>query len=249
MDIVVCIKQVADITDVDLELNEAGTELEREDLVLGINEWDDYAVETAVRIKEAHGAKVTVLTVGPEETVLRRALAMGADHAVRVEAHGAEGMGIARAIAAVIRERPCDLVLTGAMASDTCQGLVGPALAAMLGIPHAALAVGLELRERSVRVRRELEANTIEEVDLDLPALVTVQTGISQRRYVSVMGIRRVRRIEIEVLDAGPVESSAIQHSRLSLPQRGEGAEMLEGSLSEICERAARIIHERLGGR
>lgn len=261
MNIVVCVKQVPEVADAELELDDDGTDVDRDDLVMAINEWDNYAVEQAVRLKESLGGAVTVLTLGAEdaEDVLRRALAMGADRAIRIDEDGFEGsdaVGIARGLAGVLGELSFDLVLTGAQSSDDGWGQVGVALAELLAVPYASLAVGLEVRDGKAVVRRELESNTLEVVELPLPALVTVQTGMNEPRYVSVMGIRKVRGVEIEEHDADELgldaaqigrEGSSVAVVRLAMPERGSGAEILEGSVEAICDRAAQIIRERGG--
>ncbi len=261
MDVIVCVKQVPDTAEAELKISKDGKDIEREDLELVINEWDNYAVEEAVRIKEKHGGKITVITLGDEqsEDVLRRALAMGADEAIRIDSEGFEGSdprGIALALYHVIKERDFDLVLTGAQSSDIGWGQVGVLLASMLRIPYATLAMGIEIKEGKAVVKRELESNTFEMVEIPLPALITVQTGINQPRYVSVMGIRRVRRLKIEekgIDDLGIEEEkvgrkgSIIESERLFFPEEGKGAEIITGSLDQICERLAQIIKEKGG--
>ncbi|RLB42043.1 MAG: electron transfer flavoprotein subunit beta [Deltaproteobacteria bacterium] len=261
MNIIVCIKQVPEVTDADLEITSDGTDIDKEDLEMVINEWDNYAVEEAVRIKEAQGGKVTVVTLGDEdsEDVLRRALAMGADAAVLIDEEGFEGSdaaGIARGLLRVVEEMEFDLVLTGAQSSDDNWAQVGLLMAEWLGLPFASLAVKVEPKGETVVVHRELEANTLEEVELPLPAAVTIQTGINEPRYVSIMGIRKVRNIQIEEVSAGDLgleasqigkQGSSIEKIRLSLPEEGEGAEILTGTMEEICEKAAQVIKERGG--
>jgi electron transfer flavoprotein beta subunit len=261
MNIVVCIKQVPEVTDAELEINDEETEILKEDLVSDINEWDNYAVEEAVRIKEAHGGKVTVVTLGDEdsEDVLRGALAMGADEAIRIDEEGFElsdAAGIAQGLYRAVWDLSFDLVLTGTQSSDDGWGQVGLMLAELLGLPYASLVVRIEIAEGKIKVCRELESNTQEEVDLPLPALLTIQTGINNPRYPSVMGIQKVRRIEIKETSSEELglseeeiglQGSAVASRTLSLPVAGEGAEILTGSLDEICGRAAQIIRDRGG--
>ncbi len=261
MNIVVCIKQVPDVTEADLKINKDGDDIVKDDLEMVINEWDNYAVEEAVRIKERHGGKIIVVTLGDEdsEDILRRALAMGADEAIRIDEEGFEGSdakGISLALYHAIRDLDFDLILTGAQSSDVAWGQVGVLLAQMLNIPYATLAMGIEIREEKAVVKRELESNMFERVELSLPALITIQTGINEPRYVSIMGIRRVRRLKIEEKDMDDLEishdrvgssGSIIESKRVSFPLEGEGAEILTGSMDEICERLAQIIREKGG--
>ena len=261
MNVIVCVKQVPEVADADLELDEDGTDVDREDLVMDINEWDNYAVEEAVRIKEDRGGTVTVITIGDEdaEDVLRRALAMGADEAILIDGEdfeGSDALGIAHGLYAAIRDLSPDLILTGAQSSDTGWGQVGVTLAELLELPYASLAVQIELEGGTVIAHRELESNTLEKVEVTLPALITVQTGINEPRYISIMGIRKVRSIEIEERDADDlglaedeigVDGSSVATTRLSLPQKGSGAEILSGSMPDICDRVAQIIKDQGG--
>ena len=261
MNIVVCAKAVPDTSEAEIEIAGGGAAIDTEDLVFGINEWDAYAVETALRLKEQHGGHVTVLSLGDEEDegVVRRALAMGADAGVLVageDFEGGDGLGVAKALAAAIRGLDgFDLVLCGAQSSDTGAGVVGPALAELLDVPFAALSLSVQIAGGRATVHRELEANRVEVVDLGLPALVTVQTGTEQPRYVSVLGIRKARRIPIEELDVQDLgldaeqvgrAASSVATTTLALPEAGGRAEMLQGPLSEVCERAAAIVREAL---
>jgi len=261
MDIVVCIKQVPEVAEAELEIDRNGSEIEREDLVMGINEWDNYAVEEAIRIKEAHGGTVVAVTLGDEdaEDVLRRALAMGADKAILIDEEGFEGsdaFGIARGLYAVVKDLPYDLILTGAQASDDGWAQVGLILAELLNVPFASLAMDITIDGNAVIVHRELESNQQEKDELSLPALITVQTGINDPRYVSIMGIRKVRNIEIRETDCEELglaeteigsEGSSVASRTLSLPSAGERAEMLTGTLNEICEKTAQIIRDKGG--
>lgn len=261
MNIVVCVKQVPEVAEAELTIDPSGSEIDREDLVMGINEWDNYAVEEAIRIKETHGGKVTVITLGDEdaEDVLRRSLAMGADEAVLIDEAGFEhsdAFGIARGLSGVIKNLPFDLVLTGAQASDDGWAQVGLITAELLNLPFASLAVGVAVSGNTVQVLRELESSMQEKVELPLPALVTIQTGINDPRYVSIMGIRKVRNIEIHETNCAELglpeseigaQGSSVVSRTLLIPSPGEGAEILTGTLDEICEKTARIIRDRGG--
>jgi len=140
MDIVVCIKRVPDVAEADIAVDATGKRIDDTDLTWGLNEWDAFAVEEALRLREAGGGSVTVLTVCDEEgeDVLRRALAMGADRAIHLiddAFEGSDAHAIASILAAAIRKQPFDLVLAGAVSGDTAGAQVGGMLAAMLDIP------------------------------------------------------------------------------------------------------------------
>ncbi len=261
MDILVLVKNVPETAEADLKIIEGGRSVETDELVFAINEWDNYAVEEAVGLKEAHGGRVTLLTLGDEEAedVLRRGLAMGADEAVHIcdeDFDGSDPGTVALAFKRALADRKFDLILSGAQSADLGQAQTGVLLAQLLGLPYATLAVNLEVGEGKIVVQRELEANTLEKVELPLPALVTVQSGINQPRYVSILGIRKVRKMKIDLLEADDLdleveeigeEGSRVEERSLELPPAGEGAEMLAGSLDQTCARLAGIIREKGG--
>lgn len=258
MDILVCVKRVPETAEAELLPDRSGRALDTTDLAWEMNEWDRVAVEAAVRWKEEHDARITVLTVGDEEDeeVLRRALAMGCDQALRLwdpAFAGADAWRTARILAAAIRGRPHDLVLTGAVSGDWNQGLTGPFLAALLDLPWVTLATGLRPAEGGLEVRHEVEDGLEREVLLPLPALVTVQTGLAEPRYVSIRGIRRVAGVEIPVLDAAALgleeAATGAAATRLLLeelrqPATGGGAEILEGRPEEVVAALADRLHE-----
>lgn len=261
MDIVVCIKQVPEVGDAELEINRDGKDIIREDLEFEINEWDNYAVEEAVRLKEVNGGKVTVVTLGDEdsEDVLRHALAMGVDEAIRIEDEGFEGsdgLSIGKALYRAIKDLSFDLLMTGVQSSDDGWGLVGVYLAGMLDLPFATMVVKIEKTEDGIIINRELEANTQERLEMTLPAVLTIQTGINNPRYVSIMGIQKVRKVAISEisandlgLDTGDIGSvgSIFSSLQFSMPQAGEGAEMLTGSVEKMSEEVAGIIRDKGG--
>ena len=257
MKILVLIKNVPETAEAELEIDPGSGRLKTDDLVFTINEWDNYALEEAVRLKESKGGTVTVLTLGDEEAedALRRGLAKGADRAVHLADEAFEGSD-PRTVARAIKDQEFDLILTGAQSSDLSQAQTGVLLAQALDLPFATLAVELEVQEGRAMVTRELEANTLERVELPLPALVTIQSGINQPRYVSIMGIRKVRKMTIDLLDCQDLDleeeevgegGSLARERRLLQPRGGEGATMLEGSLPQACQTMAGIIKDRGG--
>lgn len=258
MDVIVCIKRVPEVAEVDLQIDPTGKGVKKEDLVFSVNDWDNYAVEEAVRIKEKFGGKVTAITVGPEESedVLRRALALGADEVMRVTdptTEGSDGYAIAKILAAVIKDIPYDLILTGVQADDDGYAQVGATLAELLGIPHATLVTALEIEEERAKVHRELEGGMEEVLDVELPALFTIQSGINEPRYVSILGIRKVAKKEINALDLTALgispddvgeKGSGIVVERIFPPPVGEGAEILEGSVDEVAAKVTDIFQK-----
>ena len=258
MEIIVCVKQVPDLAEAEVEIDRNGKAIETDDLTFGTNEWDSFAIEAAVQLKEKHGGRVTAITVGDEdaEEALRRALAMGADEALHLldpAFREADARGIAALLHRAIKERPCDLILTGAITADEGGGQVGGMLAALLDIPHVSLATALSVEGNTATVRHEVEGGLERVVEFDLPGLVTVQTGINEPRYVSIRGIRKVAGAEIPVLSAKEIGLDAaefaaqVELKEMFLPPRGEGAEILEGDDESRVAALVERLHERGG--
>ena len=261
MEILVCVKKVPDTADAEVLVRPDGKGIKEEDLAFGINEWDNYAVEEAIRIKETHGGHVTVVTIGAadSEDILRRCLAMGADEAIRVEEgpfEGSDPYGIARGLRGVVKNNAYDLVLSGAQAGDDGYAMTGPVLAGYLGWAHATLVTSIALEGRRIAVTRELEGGLEEMLSLGLPAVLTIQTGINEPRYVSIMGIRKVRNKEIPVLGLGDLGLAAgevgenanlLTSLGFSQPPAGKTAEMIRGTPAEVAQKILDLLKERGG--
>lgn len=259
LDIIVCVKHVPETAEAELKIDGTGKAIEKAGLVFDINEWDDYALEEAVRLKEKFGGTVTAITVGPEDadSTLRKCLARGADKAMRLtdaKFKGSDGYAIAKILHSVIRDLSFDIILTGAQAGDDSYAMVGPILAEMLGIPHATMVKKIELSDGVARVNRELEGGLEETVEVKLPTLFSVQTGINEPRYVSIMGIRKAMQKEINVLslaDTGLSESevgeagSWIRMEKMFVPPAEKQAEMLKGSPEEVAAKIAEVLKAR----
>jgi electron transfer flavoprotein beta subunit len=184
---------------------------------------------------------------------------MGADEAVHLmdsAFDGSDAHGIATILHKAVSARPFDLVLTGAVSSDRSSGQLGGTLAAMLGIPQVVLATDLKVEGGKAKVAHEVECGLERVVELDLPALVSVQTGLNEPRYVSIRGIRKVSSMEIPVQGAGDLgldvaavgtEGAMVTVEELFLPPKGEGAEMLEGDDEEMVEQLVAKLREQGG--
>ena len=261
MNIIVCIKRVPETTDADVFIDKTGKDIDKSGLAFDLNEWDSYAIEEAILLKEKLGGTVTVISMGGEDSneSLRKCLAMGADDAVRLTDpafNGSDGYATARILAETIRKIPYDLILTGTQAEDDGYGQVGVTIAKLLGIPHASLVNRLEVQDKKVKAHRELEGGLEEVVEIDLPALLTIQTGINEPRYVSIMGIRKVAKKEIKTFGTSDLNLKAeevglsgsyIQLEKIFLPPVGEGAEMLEGKPEEISSKVFDILKDKGG--
>ncbi len=251
MKVVVCVKQVGSLGD-EVAFTADGRAVDPDLLDHALNEWDAYAVEEAIRLREANGGEVVVVTVGDgtAEAVVRRCLAMGGDRGIRIwsdELRGADPIAIARVLADVVGGEQPDLVLCGVQSSDEGSAAVGSALAAFLDLPCETCVVGLEHEGTgAARVRRELEGGLIELREVRLPAVITVQTGINEPRYATFRAIKQADQKELSVREPA-VPSSHARVTRVSEPLRERHAEMLDGTPAEIAQRIAAILKERIG--
>src|SRR5687767_13843485 len=214
MKIVVCVKQVAALGD-EVEFTEDERDVDPDFLDHALNEWDSFATEEALRVRDAAGdGEVVVVTVGDEEAeeAMRRALAMGADRGVRVWADalaGADPITVARALAEVVRGENPDLVLTGVQSSDAVQAATGTALAELLSLPRVAVVTKLELGSGTATVHRELAGGLVDVVEVYTPCVLTIQTGINEPRYATLRAIKQAEGKEIEVREPGDLSAPA----------------------------------------
>jgi electron transfer flavoprotein beta subunit len=261
MEILVCIKRVPDTSENEIEVNSDGSDIERDDLVYSVNEWDNYAVEEAIQIRDKVGGTVTVVTVGDEEDeeVLRRQMAMGADQGLLLSDdafENSDGMGIAALLKAAVAKGNYDLILTGAQA-DAGAGQVGGMLAAMCDLPYASLVNSIEVTDgQKIKVGREIAGGNQEMNEMTLPCVLSIQTGINEPRYVGIRGIRKVASVDIPVQGAADlgistetVGESGAKVKRLDyfVPEMGDGAEMLEGNTDEIMEKLVELLKAKGG--
>jgi electron transfer flavoprotein beta subunit len=264
MKILVPVKQVATL-DEEFELQEDGLDVDHDFCEYDINEWDDYSLEEALQIKEANeGEEVEViaLTVGDDEAedVLRTCMAKGADRAVRIwddAMAGSDPMAVARAIAKFVEQEQPELVFAGVQASDHAYAQTGMQIAALLDRPHVAVVNALEYSpgQSTATARRELEAGLEEEVEVQVPAVLTIQLGINEPRYASLKGIKQAKSRPIDEFshtDLGlsdeevGADGSLARVRRMFAPEKGQ-AEMIEGTPAEQAARLAEIIKEFKG--
>jgi electron transfer flavoprotein beta subunit len=221
-----------------------GKSFEKQTLVYEMNEWDRYALEEAIKIKERKSAEVVVVSVGKDcDDTLRRCLALGADRAIKIPYDSMDSWQIAEAIHMSIKSERLDLVLAGFQSQDLNNGLVGPILAGMLRLPYVIAAISIEFEGEEVRVRRELEGGFQEEVRLPLPCLLAVQTGINQPRYASVRNILRAKAKEINESPIIP-KSSTFEIEKIYLPAVKK-AKRIEGSAEEVSSKFIALLKER----
>jgi electron transfer flavoprotein beta subunit len=243
MKILVCIKHVPQ-KDATLKLNEAGTWI-REDISYEVNEPDAYALEEALRQKEKHGGEVVAITAGPAraQAALREALAKGADRAIHLEDDAfatMDGINTARAIAAAIEGEQFDLVFTGLQSDDYGNAQTGVVLAELLGIPHATIIIGIEKTDSGVRLKRELESGFYQYLDMPLPSVLTIQSGINKLRYATLIGIKQAKNKPLKKISLAEVQNklgaNLLQIEKLYVPVKQKKTEMVDGSPAEIAK-------------
>lgn len=265
MNFVVCIKQVPGTTEV--QVDPKTNALIREGVKSIVNPFDENAVEAALQLREAHGGKVTVISMGPPqaEEALRHALAMGADEAILLTDpafRGSDTLATSYTLAAAIRKLgDVDLVLCGKQAIDGDTGQVGPGLAERLGLPQVTFAIGLEIADSppagreggKLRARRLLD-DFFEVVEVRLPAVVTVVKQINEPRYPSMRNVLKAKRAQIAKwtladLGADPAQTgfdgSPTTVIRVWPPERRGGGRRLEGSVEDVVTALAVAIKDR----
>jgi electron transfer flavoprotein beta subunit len=249
MKIIVAVKQVPS-RDSAIRLDAAGKWLEERDLTFEINEPDAYALEEALLLKQKHGGEVIVLCAGPERAgqTIRETLAKGADRAIHIlcdDLVRLDTLALARRLAAAAAAENADLILTGLQSDDLGLGQTGVVMAEILGMPHAAIVMQVEILDSSVRVKRELEDGWFQWVQMPMPALLTIQSGISPLRYATLMGIKKaktkeVRRIAPEQLS--PPEPPTIALQRVYLPPRKKKTQIITGAPAEAAAKLADVL-------
>ncbi len=247
MKIIICLKQVP-ARDAVLRLNAASTWVQENDLSFEINEPDIYALEEALRLKEKLGGAVIVCSLGPAraQQSIKEALAKGADRALHLEDpafQGLDAFGAARAMARAIEKESPDLVLTGLQSDDDGYAQTGVVMAEFLGLPHSTIIMEIQTDGKGLRVKRELEAGWFQWIDLPLPALLTIQSGINKPRYATLKGIMAAKNKPIQKLtlaDLGLAQEELAPRLKLSkvyAPVKSAQTQFLEGTAKEIASR------------
>jgi electron transfer flavoprotein beta subunit len=259
MNIIVCIKQVPD-TAARIKIGAGGKEVDSADLNFVVNPYDEYAVEEALKVKEAvGGGEVVIISLGPDRATeaIRTCLAMGADRGIHLKDAAFEGSDpyvTAKVLAKVIGDMEYDLILCGKQAVDDNASFVGPGLAEMLGIPQATVITKLDLSDdrKSITVEREVEGGK-EVVEIPLPALVTAQKGLNEPRYASLPGIMKAKKKEIKVIDAAslgiPADQVGEKGARekilsLELPPERQAGKIIPGEPAEAVKELVKLLKE-----
>lgn len=248
MKIVVAIKQVP-ARDSLLRVDSSGKWIQDADLSYEINEPDAYALEAGLQLKEQYGGEVIVLCAGPARAAqtIREALAKGADRALHIEEDhlgGADPLVPARLMAAALKQEAPDLVLTGLQSDDLGMGQTGVILAELLGVPHATIIMHIEVNGKTMTVKRELEDGWFQNVEMPLPALLTMQSGSNKLRYATLMGIKKAKTKELKRIsasDLGGLTQPKAALERIYFPERNKQSQLFEGNPKEA---AAKLVEK-----
>jgi electron transfer flavoprotein beta subunit len=224
--------------------------IEERELQWAMNEPDAYALEEALQLKEKHGGEVIALCAGPARAAqtIREALAKGADRAIHIvcdDLAGRDALSVAKLLAAAIKPENPDLVLTGLQSEDVGLGQTGVIVAELLGLPHATLILHVEKTDAGLKVKRELEEGWFQEIELPLPAVLTMQSGGTKLRYATLMGIKKAKTKEVRTVSSAElgVESAAVVTlEQIAAPKKQKSTQMLGGSAKE----AAAALVEKL---
>lgn len=248
LELLVCAKQIRKIDGDAVEFVDGATEVSPDLLEWNMNEWDAVAAEMALQLREGHGGRVTVCGYGTEDAdpALRRCLAMGADRAIRLHGTGRDPLTVARALASLAKSEQPGLVLCGAQSGDEGHAATGTMIAQLLEVPCVALVRSVALDRGLARVVRELEGGIVEEVEVALPAVLTIQTGAQQPRYVNLRALKQADRAEIDIRTPPEGGKPAFRVRRLLVPPAQRETEMIHGDAAAVARRVAEIVKERL---
>jgi electron transfer flavoprotein beta subunit len=254
MKIIVCVKQVPD-TETRVRIGSDGRSIVENDVNWIVSPFDEFAIEEALRLKEAQGGEVILVSLGPDRvaSALRSGLAMGADSAVHLKDplfEGADSLGTARALAAAIRSlAPFDLVLTGQQGVGGDHGQMPGLLAELLDLPQVTVAVKIAVKDAAATVEREVEGAR-ETWETTLPAVISAQKGLNEPRYASLKGIMAAKKKAVETKDAaalgldGPALAPKAQVVAMELPPARPAVRMIEGDADAQARELLRLLHD-----
>ncbi len=250
MNIVVLVKLVPDLVE-EVEIDASGASVDTTFMRLIINEPDDHALEQAVIMKEREGGEVTIL--GPSmddiDGVLFTAAAKGADRQIKLEGDysvDVNNHALARAFVASVREIQPDVILTGVQAHNDMDGALGPLLAEYLDMPYVGYVSGVGMEGETCIVRKEFPGGLIGEIQVNLPAVLGIQSAESPPRYVAVSKVRQAMKTVALDEQTSPAldREGGPTVSRMFQPESGERAEMISGDSDEIADRLVEILRE-----
>jgi electron transfer flavoprotein beta subunit len=255
VEIVVLLKQVP-ATESLIGIADNGISIKTDDIKWVINPYDEFAVEEALKIKEAHGGSVTIISVGPKKTTeaIRTALAMGADKGILINDPAVEeydGLSTARILAAVLKKTPFDLIIAGQRAVDDDNFQMGPAVAEFLGIPNISMVIKQEIIDSKIRCQGTVDGGTVI-LEAPLPVLFTTQRGLNEPRYASLPGIMKAKKKPIDIktladmeLDADRIGKPLTRIVAMKTPPERKGGRMITGDSAQAkVVELVRILHE-----
>ena len=230
MKIAVAIKQVP-LRDSPLRINAAGTWIVEDNLSFEINEPDAYALEEALQLREKHGGEVIVISTGPARVAqsLREALAKGADRAIHIDVATLDTLRVANSLAAALKAEAPDLILTGLQSDDLGYGQTGVILAELMGLPHSTIIMQVEILPGQVRVKRELEDGWFQHIQMPLPAVLTIQSGLNKLRYATLMGIKKAKTKELKVITASEAPQASAVIEKIHAPEKNKQGQIFDG--------------------
>jgi len=256
MKVMVCLKQVPH-QDARLEVNGDGTWIQDSNIKFEINSYDTYALEEALRLKDAGDTEVVVVSIGPDRVsqALRTALGMGADRAIHIkdpEMDASDALGMAKVLAAVAKDENPDVIFTGLMSDDGNFSAIPPMLAELADMPSATGVLKTDYSDSGITVERELEGGCYEVVELPKPCLVAIQTGANQVRYASLKGIRQAKKKPVDVKTAADLGvgdqvgagAAKVTIDKIYVPPKSDTAEIYDGSTDEIVSKLVGKIKE-----
>ena len=239
-----------------VKIADDGVSIKTDDIKFVMNPYDEIAVEEALRIREAQGGKVTIISVGTDKTVeaIRTALAMGADEGILINdpaAKGCDALGIARILAAVLKDIPYDLIIAGQRAVDDDNYQVGAAVAEFMGIPGISMVIKEEIADGKIKCHRSIDGGTAV-LEATLPALFTTQRGLNEPRYASLPGIMKAKKKPLDTktladigLDSGKVGESVTVIKAMQFPPERKGGIIIEGeTVQDKAVELVRLLHE-----
>jgi len=242
MKIAVAIKQVP-LRDSPLRINSAGTWIEEDNLSFEINEPDAYALEEALQLREKHGGEVLVISAGPARVAqsLREALAKGADRAIHIDVATLDTLRVANSLAAALKAEAPDLILTGLQSDDLGYGQTGVILAELMGLPHSTIIMQVEILSGQVRVKRELEDGWFQHIQMPLPAVLAIQSGLNKLRYATLMGIKKAKTKELKVIPAVEVPQASAVIEKIHAPEKSKQGQIFDGDAKTA---AAKLVEK-----
>jgi len=248
MKIIVAIKQVP-VRDSQLRVEANGRWIQEADLSFEINEPDAYALEEALQLKEKHGGEVIALCAGPARAAqtIREALAKGADRAIHIEEENLntlDTLGVAKLLAGAVKAENPDLILTGLQSDDLGYGQTGVVLAELMGIASSTIIMQVEVNDKSIRVKRELEDGWFQHITMPLPAVLTIQSGINKLRYATLMGIKKAKSKEIKrmtLAELGTAATATATIEKIYVPHKSKQTQIFEGDAKTA---AAKLVEK-----